>query len=241
MCSVNETQDRQYDLKENFNPTEQIILQRRSVRLYRKEQVPEYMIKRILEAGRFAPSAGNAQPWKFVVLRDPEIIQGITVTVTRLLRVFRALLDYRRPGFFWLRPLAEIMIRLNRFELHPVPFGAVDLIARGRLGLWHGAPTVILIFKDVRGVGNPDMDCAIAGQNMVISAHSMGLGTCWVSFAKTAFKYSRKWYKKLSIGYPYKFMTSIAVGWPVGKPDGFVLRETRAVDWYENGKCTIQY
>ena len=238
---INTENEKTEILKKNFTPVEQVVLNRRSVRLYRKEQVPEFMIKRVLESGRFAPSAGNAQPWKFVVIRDENIIQGITDTVTRLLKLFSFILDYRRPGFFWLRPLAELAIRLNRFELHPVPFGAVDLIARGKLGLWHGAPTVVLIFKDVRGVGNPDIDCAIAGQNMVLSAHSMGLGTCWVSFAKTAFKYSGKWKRKFGIKYPYKFVTSIAIGWPVGKPDGIVLRETHAVDWYENNSHSIFY
>jgi nitroreductase len=228
-------------LKNAFTPVEQVIMKRRSVRLYRKQQVPEFMVKRILEAGRFAPSAGNAQPWKFIVIRDPEIIDGMTVTVTRLMKIFRFILDYRRPGFFWLRPFTEIFIRLNRFELHPTPFGAIDLIARGKLGLWHGAPTVILIFKDVRGVGNPELDCGIAGENMVLSAHSMGLGTCWVSFSKAAFKYSAKWNKKFGISYPYKFMSSLAVGWPVGEPDGFVSRETHAVDWYENGSHKTIY
>ena len=57
-------------LKQDFTETEKVILSRRSVRLYKKEQVPEFMVKRILEAGRFAPSAGNCQPWKFIVLRD---------------------------------------------------------------------------------------------------------------------------------------------------------------------------
>ncbi len=53
------------NLKTEWTPTEEVILKRRSVRAYKKEQVPEFMIKRILEAGRFAPSAGNGQPWKF--------------------------------------------------------------------------------------------------------------------------------------------------------------------------------
>ena len=229
------------NLENAFTPTEEVILKRRSVRLYQKKQVPEFMVKRILEAGRFAPSAGNAQPWKFVVIRDEKIISDMTSAVVRLLKLFRAVLDYRRKGFFWLRPLAEIFIRLNRYELHPVPFGAVDLITRGKLGLWHGAPTVILIFKDVRGVGNPDLDCGIAGQNMVLAAHSMGLGTCWVSFAKTAFKYSLKWKRKFGISYPYRFVSSLAVGWPVGKPDGMVPRETHAIDWYENGERITIY
>ena len=46
-------------LKREFTETEKVILSRRSVRQYKKEQVPEFMVKRILEAGRFAPSAGN--------------------------------------------------------------------------------------------------------------------------------------------------------------------------------------
>ncbi|HQJ08763.1 MAG TPA: nitroreductase family protein, partial [Deltaproteobacteria bacterium] len=81
-------------LQREFTETEKVIFSRRSVRLYRKEQVPEFMIRRILEAGRFAPSAGNAQPWKFIVLRDPEIIGGITDTVVGTCRMFSNMLDY---------------------------------------------------------------------------------------------------------------------------------------------------
>jgi nitroreductase len=223
-------------LKSNFTEAEKIILSRRSVRLYKKEQVPEFMIKRILEAGRFAPSAGNSQPWKFVVLREPEIIDGITETVITLCKLLTSLIDYRRPGFGWLRPLTKLTIRIRHNDLHPVPFGAAKLIAERKLGLWHGAPTVILIFKDVRGVSNPDLDCGIAGQNMVLTAHSMELGTCWVGFTKLAFDYVPKWRKRLGIKFPYKFANSLAVGWPVGEPDGMIERQTHAVDWYENGQ-----
>jgi len=227
-------------LKKDFTETEKVILRRRSVRLYSKEQVPEFMVKRILEAGRFAPSAGNCQPWKFVVVRDEKLISEMTETVVDTAKLFRALVDYRRPGFGWLKPMAKFSVLLRKHDLSPVPFGAVALVADRKLGLWHDAPTVILIFKDTRGVGSPDLDCGIAGQNMVLAAHSMGLGTCWVTFAKLAFEYTPKWYKYFGISYPFKFMTSLAIGWPVGEPDGMVARDTHAVDWFENGiKQTI--
>ncbi len=222
-------------LKEEWTPTEETILKRRSVRLYKKEQVPEFMIKRILEAGRFAPSAGNSQPWKFIVLRDPEVINGLVSTTVKICRLFKAIIDYRIPGKEYLKPLAKLFIRVKPNDLHPTPFGAVSLIADGKLGLWHDAPTIILIFKDVRGVSSPDLDCGIAGQNMVLAAHSMGLGTCWVGFVKLAFQYTGKWKKFFGIGYPYKFASSLAVGWPKGNPDGMVERSTHAVDWYEDG------
>lgn len=227
------------ELQDDWTETEKVILARRSVRKYKDEQVPEFMIRRLLEAGRFAPSAGNSQPWKFVVLRDREMIGELTSTVVQYCRIIQKLIDYRLPGGFWRKPLAKLLIRLMPNDLHPVPFGAISLIADGKLGLYHDAPTIILIFKDVRGVSNPDLDCGIAGQNMVLAAHSMGLGTCWVGFAKLALNYSPKWKKRLGVKYPYTFASSLAVGWPAAKPDGFVSRQTALVDWYENGDKKI--
>ena len=43
---------------------------RRSVRKFKTEEIPEEDLMKILEAGRLAPSAGNRQPWRFVVVRD---------------------------------------------------------------------------------------------------------------------------------------------------------------------------
>ncbi len=223
-------------LNNNRTETEEIILRRRSVRLYKKEQVPEFMIKRILETGRYAPSAGNYQPWKFVVVRDGKIIDQLTDTVIDKCKSLKKIIDYRRPGFGWLRPIANLLIRLKSNELHPAPFGAISMIADGTLGLYHGAPTVIFIFKDVRGVSNPDLDCGIAGQNMVLAAHSLGLGTCWVGFAKLAFEGKNNWNDFFKIKYPYKFISSIGIGWCKGDPDGMIPRQTHAIDWYEDNE-----
>ncbi len=233
--------DAEEKLRSEFTQTERVILERRSVRVYKKKQVPEFMVKRILEAGRFAPSAGNCQPWKFIVLREPDLINGITDTVVTLSKKYKSIIDYRQPGCGWKRPIANLFIRKDPKMLNPTPFGAVTGIADGKLGLWHGAPTVIMIFKDVRGITSPDLDCGIAGQNMVLAAHSMKLGTCWVSFAKLAFEDEKKWAKYFNITYPYKFISSLSVGYPVGKPDGMVARPTHPVDWYEAGEKKTIY
>jgi nitroreductase len=50
-----------------------LLKSRRSIRVYKSDPVPEEMIEQILEAGRWAPSATNRQPWAFVVIRDEEI------------------------------------------------------------------------------------------------------------------------------------------------------------------------
>lgn len=222
-------------LRSERTATEEVILRRRSVRVFKKRQVPEFMIRRILEAGRFAPTAGNGQSWKFVVIRDPEIIQGLTETTRKVCKAFAWFLDYQGRRFSWRLPLARLVIRAKANDLHPVPFSVVSLIAQGKVGVFHGAPTVILILKDVRGVSNVDLDCGIAGQNMALAAHSMGLGTCWVSFAKLAFQYTGRWKKRLGIRHPYQFVSSLAIGFPVGQPDGMVVRPTLSVDWFEGG------
>ena len=48
------------------------IEERRSVREYKPSSIPKEHLKKILEAARLAPSAGNRQPWRFIIVRKPE-------------------------------------------------------------------------------------------------------------------------------------------------------------------------
>ena len=54
-----------------------IIAQRRSIRKYTKQPVSDEVIKELLEAAMCAPSAGNRQPWCFVVINDRKIMNEI--------------------------------------------------------------------------------------------------------------------------------------------------------------------
>lgn len=58
-----------------------VIRTRRSIRRYTGDPVSEEDINRILEAGRWAPSASNNQPWKFIVLRSPEVRKKLAATL----------------------------------------------------------------------------------------------------------------------------------------------------------------
>ena len=55
----------------------QAILTRRSIRIYTPETVPDELIDEILYAAMAAPSAGNGQPWHFVVIRDRQLLDEI--------------------------------------------------------------------------------------------------------------------------------------------------------------------
>jgi nitroreductase len=55
-----------------------VISTRRSIRKYRKEPVSDRLINEILEAGRWAPSGLNNQPWRFAVIRDNYVKQRLS-------------------------------------------------------------------------------------------------------------------------------------------------------------------
>jgi|GEM_PF-112297 len=54
------------------------ILSRRSIRKYTGEHVPDQLVKELLQAAMSAPSAGNQQPWHFIVLRHRDTLTKIT-------------------------------------------------------------------------------------------------------------------------------------------------------------------
>jgi nitroreductase len=57
--------------------TLEAILTRRSIRSYESKPVEERLVKKIIEAGMSAPSAGNEQPWHFIVIKDREILAKV--------------------------------------------------------------------------------------------------------------------------------------------------------------------
>ena len=58
----------------------EVVRRRRSIRRYKTTPVPEDVLSQILETARLAPSAGNRQPWHFVVVRDDETKQQLGIS-----------------------------------------------------------------------------------------------------------------------------------------------------------------
>ncbi|MCP4544646.1 MAG: nitroreductase family protein [Chloroflexi bacterium] len=54
-----------------------LVKTRRSVRKFKPDPIPEVHITQILDAARLAPTAGNRQPWKFLVIQDSQIIEQL--------------------------------------------------------------------------------------------------------------------------------------------------------------------
>ncbi len=233
-----DTPGRFEDFEDRLTDTERVIYKRRSVRLFKKEQVPREMVARVIEAGRFAASAGNCQPWAFVAIQDQELIDELCVKTERMLNLIVGLGFPSRREDFARRPwrqkaLATLLsLRMPGNIDQRGAVGAKAVYEHQEHGLFLGAPTVILVLKDRRGIGQVDLDVALCVENMVLAAHSLGLGTCIIGLMNIPLRfYPRFARKELGIKPPFEFFTAIAFGYPKGSCDAAVRREPARIKW----------
>ncbi len=216
-----------------WNEVEEAFLKRRSVRKYKRKQVPEHYVKRILEVGRYSASQGNCQPWRFVVVRDRDMISEMELFVQNTL----AMMSSAPPE----EVASEEPSEQQGPPPHPIPIKLLQEAPPGMgIKVFHGAPTVIFPLMDSRGIGHPEIDLGIVGTNMIMSAYSLGLGTCWVGFAEIL-NFS-DWPQRLGIEEPYKLVEAITIGFEAGDAQhNFVQRETHRTAWFENGEQRDMY
>ena len=60
---------------------EKLIKGRRSVRQWRKQNVPDDVLKKAVELATWAPNGGNFQGWRFVVVKNPAVIEKMANSV----------------------------------------------------------------------------------------------------------------------------------------------------------------
>jgi nitroreductase/NAD-dependent dihydropyrimidine dehydrogenase PreA subunit len=224
------------EVEKELSEVERVIYKRRSIRLFKDKPVPREMLARVVEAGRFAPSSGNCQPWKFIVITDREIIREIERQAMKILRPMKNLYyDEKGKRRFWKNLLFTLTSLFMRNKMDPRPFTAMEKADRCDEVIYWNAPAVIVIAKDARGISNPDLDGGIAAQNMVLAAHSLGLGSCYIGLAVEPMNYPhmKKIRKKLGIVSPWEPLTSIALGYPKGRIDNIVQRDNPPVEWFE--------
>jgi nitroreductase len=136
------------------------ITQRRSVRQFTDQAVEQDQLDRIIQAGTWAPSPLHQQPWCFLVIDDPEV-------KAKVLKVGQ------KAGQSVLEGGGPDWVKKYDFSLlgsAPVLIAVFYNPAKGGLGGYFEQP-----------LGAHDAACA-AIQNMMLTTHSLGLGTVWFTF-----------------------------------------------------------
>jgi nitroreductase len=150
------------------------IVRRRSVRAFRPDPVAEELLEQLLDAARWAPSAGNLQAWEIVLVTDPAL--------KRHLR--DAALDQR--------------------FVEDAPIDIVVCTVPGRSAQRYGDRGAELYCVQ---------DAAAAVQNLLLTAHALGLGACWVG----AF-HERPVSRALRLPRGVRPVAIVPVGYPAERP-----------------------
>jgi nitroreductase len=163
------------------------ILDRRSIRRFTSQKIGSNDMKAILTAAMYAPSAVNRQPWHFVVIDDPSILEKI-------------------------------------MEVHP------------HARMMQTASHAVVVCGDEQlqhDDGYWVVDCGAATENLLLAAHSLGLGGCWVGLHP---REERKSAISRLMGLPsqIKPFALVALGYPDEKktrPERFNAGKVRHNGW----------
>jgi F420 biosynthesis protein FbiB-like protein len=174
------------------------IYSRRSIRRFENLAVPAAMIDRLLDAACQAPSAHNRQPWRFVVIQQDDTKRQLAAAMGERLR----------------RDLAVDGLSPEQIERD----------AGRSYSRITGAPLLILLcltladmdhYPDERRARNERLmavqSAAMAGQNLLLAAHGLGLGACWLcaplfcgDAVREALSLAEDWQPQglITLGYP---------------------------------------
>ena len=132
------------------------IRTRRAVRDYASRSMPAALLRELIAAASWAPSAMNAQSWCFSVVTDTALLDEIS-----------------HKAKAWLLGSVHDMPRPAHFR---------DLLSDPHFQLFYHAPALVVISaRDGQWAAE---DCALAAQNLMLAAVARGVGSCWIGFAQ---------------------------------------------------------
>jgi nitroreductase len=138
-------------------PLKDVLYQRRSVREFTREPVTHADVDQLVEAAIQAPSAMNEQPWSFTVVSDKALLSKIS----------------SKAKAHMLQEFGEES-HLDHFR---------QTLSDPNFDIFYNAPALIVISAPKKSQWAVE-DCAMAAENLMLAAHSMMLGTCWIGFAQ---------------------------------------------------------
>lgn len=192
----------------------ELVKNRRSIRRFKPDPIPDEYIDKIIEAARWAPSGYNSQPWEFVVVKDKKLKDSILLPI-----------DLRKS----LIALAKAAGSKERQRQLAHPWADEEMDHRI-------APVLIILLNDLRTkVALPDMgkvdpartrltvnsSLACAFIYMHLAATSLGLATQWLGVMPETHDLLMK---LLDIPKEFEAYGMMPVGYPAYKPRPKLLR-----------------
>jgi coenzyme F420-0:L-glutamate ligase / coenzyme F420-1:gamma-L-glutamate ligase len=187
----------------NVDESLAFLISRRSIRKFKRQKVPAGLIDQLLQVGCYAPSAHDSQPWRFAVIRNTELIISLADALNAKLRA-----DLQQEGL----PQEDIDIQAirRRERLTRAPVLILLALSRETLAQYPDQPRrQAELLMGVQSV-------ALAGQNILLAAHALGLGACWLGAPLFAQEVVQEYLHLPADWEPQAF---IALGYPEETPE----------------------
>jgi len=187
----------------------EVIRTRKSIRRYKPDPIPDEILDKVLEAARWAATGENSQPWRFIVIKNPK-------TKNKIGQLAKMGSGSRMTAWYCLgemqRRFEEIQDPVKRAEVLRFMYsGEVSEFAKQ-------APVVIAVIGTLmEGSVDVPYDLSACIENILLEAHSLGLGACWVHGPVASTRDAAKFKKILKIPTgmgEYKVIAYVALGWP---------------------------
>jgi nitroreductase len=195
------------------NPVIETIRNRRSIRAYEPRPIPRNIIRTIIEAGNQAPCMGKeekggviSQPWRFVVVENPNFKQKLVETALPIWKKFFESIKETDPNNYR---------KVMRFY---------DAMDEPRDMVYYSAPVILFVIGPADDP-NP-ISCALACENIMLAACSLGLGSCYVGFGSMV-KGNTEVVQALELKDDERIYGPILLGYPKDMPEANALRWTK--------------
>lgn len=187
-----------------MNPAIKSILDRCSTRSFNPVEISEKVLNNIMKCAQWAPSGLNQQPWRFIVIRNKE-------TIGDLVSVIDNCFDDFRDSF---TQELSILKTLDNYKKYlSVASASVLICVLGRpykpylTDVIKASSSRIKISQ--KNIDSGQLSIGAAIQNILVSAESLGLGTCWMTgpliFQKDLERFLR-------VKYPWNLVSLIPIG-----------------------------
>jgi len=187
------------DRELTMNSVIEAMNRRRSTRVYEQKPVPKNIIDAIIDAGNKAPftSVTRSQPWRFVVVQDPDFKQKLFQTAFP----------------FWKKATDGMKEQYPEiYEMATCLYNALD---HPKDVIYYNAPVIIFVVGPETGGA---ISCALACENMMIAASSFGLGSCYTGFGAMV-KGNPEVVEALELNENEQIYGPILIGYPKNKPN----------------------
>jgi nitroreductase len=160
---------------------EKLIRSRRTIRRWKKQEVPDDLIKKAVEIATWAPNGGNYQGWHFIVVKDSRVIENLANTVQSVAdRIaswpeaakWKEEIDrYRKNSSFFRNAPVCIGVFVSQYA------GPMDKVLQARESF---DPEAARIVTYRRSAPTAIQSAAAAVTTMSLVFHQMGLGAVWL-------------------------------------------------------------